>query len=52
MSHLDNTTNKGKCKHLNYEKRLKIEALSKAGLKNQGQQAQSLAVADVQFGMK
>ena len=35
MSHLDNTTNKGKGKHLNYEKRLKIEALSKAGLKSQ-----------------
>lgn len=35
MSHINNNTKKGKGKHLNYEKRLKIEALSKAGLKSQ-----------------
>lgn len=35
MSRLNNNTNKGKGKHLNYEKRLKIEALSKAGLKSE-----------------
>ena len=33
MSHLDNTTKNRKSKHLNYEDRLKIEVLSKAGLK-------------------
>jgi len=35
MDHLNNTTKKGKGKHLNYEKRLKIEVLSKAGLKSE-----------------
>lgn len=35
MSHINNDTNKGKGKLLNYEKRLKIEALSKAGLKSE-----------------
>lgn len=35
MSRLNNNTNKGKGKHLNYEKRFKIEALSKAGLKSE-----------------
>lgn len=35
MDRLNNNTNKGKGKHLNYEKRLKIEALSKAGLKSE-----------------
>lgn len=35
MGHLNNNTNKGKGKHLNYEKRLKIEALSKSGLKSE-----------------
>ena len=35
MEHKNNNTNKGKGKHLNYEKRLKIEALSKAGLKSE-----------------
>lgn len=33
MSHLHNTTKNTKGKHLNYEKRIKIEALSKVGLK-------------------
>jgi len=35
MDRFNNNTNKGKGKHLNYEKRLKIEALSKAGLKSE-----------------
>lgn len=35
MSHLDCTTKSGKSKHLNYEKRIKIEALSRAGLKSE-----------------
>lgn len=35
MDRINNTTKKGKGKHLNYEKRLKIEALSKAGLKSE-----------------
>ena len=35
MDRLNNNTNKGKGKHLNYEKRIKIEALSKAGLKSE-----------------
>lgn len=35
MEQINNNTNKGKGKHLNYEKRLKIEALSKAGLKSE-----------------
>ncbi|MBP9989126.1 MAG: IS30 family transposase [Ruminococcus sp.] len=35
MVRLNNNTNKGKGKHLNYERRLKIEALSKAGLKSE-----------------
>lgn len=35
MSHLNNTTKIAKGKHLNYEKRIKIEALSKAGLKSE-----------------
>lgn len=35
MDHLNNTTKRGKGKHLNYEQRLKIEALSKAGLKSE-----------------
>ena len=35
MSHLHNTTENVKGKHLNYEKRIKIEALSKAGLKSE-----------------
>lgn len=35
MSHLNNNTKKGKGKHLNYEKRLKIEALIKVGLKSE-----------------
>lgn len=35
MSRLNNNTNKGKGKHLNYEKRIKIEALSNAGLKSE-----------------
>lgn len=35
MDHLNNTTKRGKGKHINYEKRLKIEALSKAGLKSE-----------------
>ena len=35
MAHLNNTTKNEKGKHLNYEKRIKIEALSKAGLKSE-----------------
>lgn len=35
MEQINNNTNKGKGKHLDYEKRLKIEALSKAGLKSE-----------------
>ena len=35
MDRLNNSTKRGKGKHLNYEKRLKIEALSKAGLKSE-----------------
>lgn len=35
MAHLNNTTKTAKGKHLNYEKRIKIEALSKAGLKSE-----------------
>ena len=35
MDRINNTTNKGKGKHLNYEKRLKIETLSKAGFKSE-----------------
>lgn len=35
MSHLNNTTKSRKGKHLNYEKRIKIEALFKAGLKSE-----------------
>ena len=35
MSHLNNNTKNAKGKHLNYEKRIKIEALSKAGLKSE-----------------
>lgn len=35
MDQLNHTTKRGKGKHLNYEKRLKIEALSKAGLKSE-----------------
>lgn len=35
MSHLNNNTKAEKGKHLNYEKRIKIEALSKAGLKSE-----------------
>lgn len=35
MERLNNSTKRGKGKHLNYEKRLKIEALSKAGLKSE-----------------
>ena len=34
MDRLNNNTRKEKGKHLNYEKRIKIEALSKAGLKS------------------
>lgn len=33
MSHINDTTKSRKGKHLNYEDRLKIEALSKAGIK-------------------
>ena len=40
MAHLDYTTKTGKGKHLNYEKRIKIEALSKAGLKSEAIAAQ------------
>ena len=40
MSHLHNTTKNAKGKHLNYEKRIKIEALSKAGLKSEAIAAQ------------
>lgn len=36
MSHLNDTTKNRKGKHLNYEYRLKIEALSKARCKAQG----------------
>lgn len=35
MDRLNNTTEKTKSKHLNYEKRIKIEALYKAGLKSE-----------------
>lgn len=35
MDRLNNTTKRGKGKHLNYEKRIKIEALNKAGLKSE-----------------
>ena len=35
MSHLNNTTKNEKGKHLNYEKRIKIETLSKMGLKSE-----------------
>lgn len=35
MSHLNNNTEQKKSKHLNYEKRIKIEALYKAGLKSE-----------------
>lgn len=35
MAQLNNSTTSEKGKHLNYEKRLKIEALSKAGLKSE-----------------
>lgn len=35
MDHLNNNTNKGKGRHLNYEKRLKTEALSKSGPKSE-----------------
>ena len=35
MVHLDYTTKNSKGKHLNYEKRIKIEALSKAGLESE-----------------
>lgn len=35
MVRLNNNTNERKGKHLNYEKRIKIEALSKAGLKSE-----------------
>ena len=35
MAHLDYITKNVKGKHLNYEKRIKIEALSKAGLKSE-----------------
>ena len=40
MAHLNNTTKNTKGKHLNYEKRIKIETLSKLGLKSEaiGQQ--------------
>ena len=40
MAHLNNTTKTEKSKHLNYEKRIKIEALSKAGLKSEAIAAQ------------
>ena len=36
MSHLNDTTKNKKGKHLNYEDRLKIEALRKAGIKPKG----------------
>lgn len=35
MSHLDYTTKNTKGKHLNYEKRIKIETLSKTGMKSE-----------------
>lgn len=35
MSHLNNNTKNRKCKHLNYEERIKIETLSKIGLKSE-----------------
>lgn len=35
MAHLNNTTKNTRGKHLNYEQRIKIEALSKAGLKSE-----------------
>ena len=35
MSHLNYTTKNTKGKHLNYEKRIKIEALSKTGMKSE-----------------
>ena len=35
MDHLNNNTESRKNKHLNYEERIKIEALSKAGLKSE-----------------
>ena len=35
MSHLHNTTKNRKSKHLNYEERIKIEALSKIGMKSE-----------------
>ena len=35
MDHLNNSTKETKSKHLNYEKRIKIEALYKAGLKSE-----------------
>ena len=35
MTQLDNSTKDRKGKHLNYEKRIEIEALSKAGLKSE-----------------
>ena len=35
MAHLNNTTKNAKGKHLTYEKRIKIEALSRAGLKSE-----------------
>lgn len=40
MAHLNNNTKNAKGKHLNYEKRIKIEALSKAGLKSEAIAAQ------------
>ena len=35
MSHLDYTTKNRKCKHLTYEERIKIETLSKVGMKSE-----------------
>jgi len=35
MSHLDYITKNRKGKHLNYEERIKIEALSKIGMKSE-----------------
>lgn len=40
MVHINNITKSEKGKHLNYEKRIKIEALSKAGLKSEAIAAQ------------
>jgi len=40
MAQINNTTKNEKGKHLNYEKRIKIEALSKAGLKSEAIAAQ------------